>query len=61
VAVPGLDPGQREETLRAIGSTPAAVLAEKELDDVSFEIEEADHMPVDRKTGMSDLVIPAGK
>lgn len=59
VAVPGISPDQREEMLRAIRSKLMAILAEKELDNVSFEIEEVDDLPVDRKTGKFRLIIPA--
>lgn len=48
---------RKKEVLREIKSKIASILSEKDMDNVSFEIEESEDLPVDPKTGKFRLVV----
>jgi phenylacetate-coenzyme A ligase PaaK-like adenylate-forming protein len=58
VAAPGLDEDKRTELFRAIKERLTGILSEKGLDNVTFEIEEVDDLPMDPKTGKFKLILP---
>ncbi len=54
----GLDPAGREEVLRNIRAKLREILVQKEMDNVTFEIEEVGDLAVDPKTGKFRLIVP---
>ena len=56
---PGLSPAGRDECLRLLGARLDAILAEKEMINVRFRIEEVDTLDIDPRTGKFRLVLHA--
>ena len=54
----GLEPAARDEVLLGIRGKLKEILQQKEMDNVSFDIEEVEDLKVDPKTGKFRLIIP---
>lgn len=54
---PGISDEDKRRSKEQIRRTMHAILAEKSMDNVTFDIEEVDHIPVDAKTGKYRLVL----
>jgi phenylacetate-CoA ligase len=54
---PGLTPEQKQNVRRQVREKMRAILVEKEMDNVGFEIEEAESLPVDPVSGKFRLVV----
>lgn len=57
----GLSDTQRAETFQEINQKLKNILKEKDLDNVSFEVQEVDDLPVDKKTGKFRLILPPSR
>jgi hypothetical protein len=53
----GISEFQKNEVLREIKSKIDSILSEKDMENVSFEIEESEDLPVDPRTGKFRLVV----